>query len=157
MKVQVPISVAILAAAAAFPVLAAATKPGTLVCGGIGADERAELSRHAHGANVALELFVARHGDYVAGADLAIVPLEGRAHGEAVRATADGPLCYMRLAPGRYRIEAELDGVMRSARVTVPEHAHRPVRVALAFPATAARGDLDIRPTPQEREEARRP
>ena len=156
MKVQLPVTLALLAAAAAFSVRALG-EPGTLVCGGIGADERARLSADTRGANVALELFVARHGDYLGGAALAIVPLEGRAHGAALRATADGPLCYMRLAPGRYRIEAELDGVTRSARVTVPERAPDPVRVALAFPATAARGDLDIRPTPQEREEARTP
>lgn len=156
MKMQLPLTVAILGAAAAFSVRALG-EPGALVCGGIGADERAALSEEARGANVALELFVARHGDYLGGAALSIVPLEGRAHGAAMHAEADGPLCYMRLAPGRYRIDAELDGVTRSARVTVPAQARHPVRVALAFPAGVARGDLDIRPTPQEREEARTP
>ena len=84
-------------------------------------------------------------------------PLEGRGHGAPLQATADGPLCFTKLAPGRYRIEAELDGVTRTAGVTIPRQARHPVHVALAFPATAARGDLELRPTPQEREEARTP
>jgi len=93
----------------------------------------------------------------VADVDFAITPLDGPAAGRPVDGTADGPLCFVRLAPGRYRIDAELNGVRRSARATVPEHALRPVRVALAFPEEAARGDLETRPTPEEREEARKP
>jgi hypothetical protein len=156
MKVQLPLTVAILAATAAFSVRALG-EPGPLVCAGIGADERAALYDEARGANLALELFVAKYGDYLAGAEVSIVPLDGRGHGEALRATADGPLCFTKLAPGRYRIEAELDGVTRTAGVTIPRQARHPVHVALAFPATAARGDLELRPTPQEREEARTP
>lgn len=159
MKVQLPLVALLLGAAAAFSV-SAVTSPapaGAIVCGGIGAGERAALAEQARGANLALEFFVANRGDYVADVDLAITPLDGPAAGRPVDAAADGPLCYVKLAPGRYRIDAEFNGVRRSARVTVPEHARRTIRVALAFPEEAARGDLETRPTPEEREEARKP
>jgi len=156
MRLPAPLTAIILAAAAASP-LRAHGEPAAMVCGGIGADERAALAEEARGADLALELFIARRGDYVAGAQLSVTPLDGPARGAALRATADGPLCYMKLAPGRYRIEGELNGVTRSARALVPAHARQPVHVALAFPAQAARGGLGPQPTPQEREEAKTP
>ncbi|HSN22068.1 MAG TPA: carboxypeptidase-like regulatory domain-containing protein, partial [Usitatibacter sp.] len=139
MRLHLALTAAILAAAAAFSVRALG-EPGALVCGGIGADERARLAEETRGANLALELFIAKRGDYVAGADVTVQPLDGTGHG--IEASADGPICYIELPPGRYRIEAEFNGVTRSARAIVREHARRPVRVALAFPEEAARGDL---------------
>lgn len=156
MKVQLPLAALLMGAAATFSV-SAVTAPGAVVCGGIGSGERAALEEEARGTNLALEFFIANRGDYVADVDFAITPLDGPAAGRPVDGMADGPLCFVRLAPGRYRIDAELNGVRRSARATVPEHALRPVRVALAFPEEAARGDLETRPTPEEREEARKP
>jgi len=159
MKIQLPLAALLVGAAAAFSVSAVTRPgaPGAVVCGGIGSGERAALAEEARGTNLALEFFIAHRGDYVADVDFAITPLDGPAAGRPVDGTADGPLCFVRLAPGRYRIDAELNGVRRSARATVPEHALRPVRVALAFPEEAARGDLETRPTPEEREEARKP
>jgi len=156
MKVPLAFTAVILAAGTAFSVRALG-EPGALVCGGIGADERAALAENARGANLALELFVAKRGDYVAGTHLEITPLDGAGRGRPIDAIADGPLCYMKLAPGRYRVEGELNGITRSARAIVPEHARHPVRVALAFPEDAVRGGLGPEPTPQEREEARTP
>jgi hypothetical protein len=74
-----------------------------------------------------------------------------------MRVAAAGPICYAHLAPGRYRIEATLNGTTRTAQATVPEAAGKPAHVAIAFPETAAAGDLDIRPTPEEKQEARTP
>src|SRR5690348_8858504 len=156
MRVHPPLAVLIVAAAAAFPAVAQAT-PRPIVCGGIGSEERTALAEQARGADLALELFIARRGDYVAGANVSVIPLDRAARGEALRETADGPLCYMKLAPGRYRIEGEFNGVTRSARAVVPAHPRRPVRVALAFPEEAAGGGLGPQPTPQEREEAKTP
>ena len=156
MRLPATLAAVVFAAAAASPVRAQA-EPGAMVCGGIGADERVALAEESRGADLALELFIASRGDYVAGAQVSVASLDGATRGEALRGTADGPLCYMKLAPGRYRIEGELNGVTRSARAVVPAHARQPVHVALAFPAQAARGGLGPQPTPQEREEAKTP
>lgn len=149
-------TVVILAAAAAFP-MRAQGEPGAMLCGGIGAGERAALEREARGADLRIEMFIARRGDYVAGANVSVTPLDGAARGRSLRETADGPLCYMKLPPGRYEIQGEFNGITRSARAVVPGHARHPVRVALAFPEETARGGLGPEPTPQEREEAKTP
>ncbi len=156
MRMQIPLTAVVLAAAAAFP-LCAQGESGPLVCGGIGADGRASLAREAAGANLALELFIAKRGDYVAGANVTVTPLDRSAGTRTLHERADGPICYMRLAPGRYRIDGELNGVTRSARAMVPANPRHPVRVALAFPEDAVRGGLGPQPTPEEREEARTP
>jgi hypothetical protein len=159
MRFQLPLAALLVGAAATFSVSAVTgpAVPGAVVCGGIGSGERAALAEETRGTNLALEFFIARRGDYVTDVDFAITPLDGPAAGRPVDTVTGGPLCYVKLAPGRYRIDAEFNGVRRSARATVPEHALRPVRVALAFPEEAARGDLETRPTPEEREEARQP
>jgi hypothetical protein len=126
---------------------------GVLACGGIGADQRAALAERSRGANLQLELFVAQHGDYVGGALVTVTPLAAGA--EPLSATADGPICYAQLAPGRYRVEATLHGITRTAQATV--RTGKPTHVAIAFPDAAAPGDLDIKPTPEEKQEARMP
>lgn len=159
MKVQLPLVALMLGAATAFSVGAVVNPApaGAMVCGGVGADERRSLEEQARGTNLSMEFFVANRRAYVAGVDVAVTPLDGAQAGRKIDMTADGPLCFVKLAPGRYRIDGELNGVTRSARTTVPEHPNHPVRVALAFPASAVRGDLDTQPTPEEREEAKRP
>jgi len=142
--------------AAALPALAA-TASGTFTCGGIGADQRRALAERSEGANLALEFFVAHHGDFVGGAEVSLVPLGAAGGSGALHVAADGPICYGRVPPGRYRIEASLNGSTRTARATVPVGASAPVRVAIAFPEAAVRGDLDVRPTPEEKQEARTP
>ncbi len=159
MNLQLPLTAVIVAAAATFSVHAMmrSGKTGAFVCGGVGADARRELAQETRGANLALEFFVARRGNYVSGVHFSLTRLDGPAAGQSVEVTADGPLCFVKVAPGRYRVDADLDGVKRSARTTIPGEVSRPVRVAVAFPEAAVRGDLDIRPTPEEREEARTP
>ncbi len=134
----------------------AAPVTGSFACGGIGADQRRALAERSEGANLALELFVASRGDFVAGADVLLVPL-GAGDAGTLHVAADGPICYGRVPPGRYRIEASLNGTTRTAQATVPAGARAPVRVAIAFPESAAPGDLDIRPSPEEKQEARTP
>jgi hypothetical protein len=159
MKIQLPLVALMLGAATAFSVGAVMNPApaGAMVCGGIGSDERRALEEQARGTNLSLEFFVANHRAYVAGVDVALTPLDGPQAGRRIDIAADGPLCFVKVAPGRYRIEGELNGVTRSARTTVPEHPNHPVRIALAFPASAVRGDLETQPTPEEREEARTP
>lgn len=159
MKVQLPLVAVLLGAAATLSVRAVVvpTPAGGFVCGGIGADERRSLAEESRGTNLAIEFFVANRGDDVADVNLALTPLDGPAAGHRIDVDAAGPLCFVRVAPGRYRIDADFNGVTRSARATIPEHPTHPVRVAIAFPQQAVRGDLDTRPTPEEREEAKSP
>lgn len=126
---------------------------GTLLCGGVGSDERAELASHARGANLQLE-FYANRGAYIADVDVAVSAMgNSRA---ALRGTADGPICYVQLPAGTYEVEATFEGVTRSTRVTVPEAPASPVRVTLGFPDAASR-DERISPSPEERQQARQP
>lgn len=142
--------------AAALPAQAAPAT-GTFMCGGIGADQRRALAESSDGANLALEFFVAGRGDFVSGADVSLVPLGATAGSGALHVAADGPICYGRVPPGRYRVEASLNGATRTAQATVPAGTSAPVRVAIAFPEAAAPGDLHLRPTPEEKQEARTP
>ena len=70
---------------------------------------------------------------------------------------AQGPLCYLRLDPGRYRIEATFQGVTRGAQATVPRDAKRPVRVAIAFPKSVGDRQTDAASPEEKAQAARRP
>jgi hypothetical protein len=125
---------------------------GVLGCGGVGSDERREQSARAAGSNLSLEFFVERSGAYVADVDVAVKP----ARGDAVTLVTDGPICYLALPPGRYTVEATYHGATRTAAAMIPAAAHKPVRVAIAFPASVEK-DENIRATPEEKEQARKP
>ena len=152
--ILVPVALAALSVAAA---TAPAPSVGTFACGGIGADDRAALAEHAQDANLALEFFVANRGDFVGGADVSLTPLGTTGESGTVHVTADGPICYGHVPPGRYRVEASVNGATRTAQANVPASAATPAHVALAFPESAFPGQLDIRPTPEEKQEARTP
>lgn len=117
-----------------------------LVCGGIGSDARAELESASKGANLALEFFAGKRGQYLAGVDLTVTPLGG---GGAFSTTADGPLCFARVPPGRYRIEASYRGATRLASATVANEGQ--AHVAVGFPESVAEPD----PGPISAEEKR--
>jgi len=124
-----------------------------IVCGGIGSDERAALASQVRGANLALEFF-ANRGEYIADVSVTVLAMPGSA--PVVRATTDGPICYVQLPPGTYKVEAAYGGVTRSTRVTIPAAPASPVRVALGFPDASSR-DEHIAPSPEERQQARQP
>ena len=127
--------------------------PGSaMVCGGVGSDDRRELASKVPGANLSLEMFIAKGGEYVADVDVKLQPLGSRQPALSVR--TDGPICYLQVAPGRYRIEATFEGVTRSVTVTVA--AAKPVHVALAFPKSVGDRQTDAA-SPEERAQARKP
>ena len=127
---------------------------GIASCGGIGADERRAMTQDVPDANLRLEMFIAPGGDYVADVDLRVQPLGGGANGFSM--VAGGPICALRLAPGRYRIEATYAGVTRSATATVPAAARSPARIEIGFPRPAS-DRYDAVPTPEEKQQARTP
>lgn len=136
------------AAAVAWPV-----HGGVMVCGGVGSDEREALAQSARGANLALEFSVASRGAYLADVDVTLTPL--RDAGPSVAAHADGPVCYVKVPPGHYRIEATFEGETRTAQAAVPASAEPPVRIALAFPATGTLGPDEPEPTPEKKRHPR--
>jgi hypothetical protein len=146
--------------AAVFP--AAAFLPASaapdVACGGVGADARASLAEENARANLSLEFFVAGRGNYVADVDVTLTPLGAAAAGAPpVHVTTGGPICYLTLPPGAYRVQASLHGAERSARTTLPRPGAGTAHLALGFPATAVDGDLETRASPDEKQQARTP
>ncbi len=129
-----------IATASAIPSLAA-----SLVCGGVGNDERREMAAAAGNASMSLQFSLAGRGNFVADVDVRITP----AKGEAFSAKTDGPICYLQLPPGRYTVEASYKGTRKSTSATVPAAGGKPTRIAMSFPAGAS----DIDPGPVSTEE----
>ena len=118
----------------------------TLACGGVGSDARADLAARSKDANLALEFFAGKRGQFIADVDITVTPVGG---GDAFSTTADGPLCFARVAPGRYRIEASYRGATRLANATVGNTGQ--AHVAVGFPESVAEPD----PAPISAEEKR--
>lgn len=93
--------------------------------GGIGEADRARMNRAAADYNLRV-VFSDRAGHY-----LADVPFSIKAHpaGPRYAAVSAGPLLYIRLPPGRYRIGARLDGAWQARQIRIGAAA-RPVRIA---------------------------
>src|SRR5882724_1175700 len=118
-----------------------------IACGGVGSDERHAMEASAAQSNLALEMFIAQGGEYVADVDVTLRPASGS---QALAVHTDGPICYLRVPPGRYRVEATFHGITRGATATVPAATSRPVRVALAFPKSVGDQQTDAA-TPEEK------
>ena len=126
---------------------------GAYACGGVGSDARRELAANAAGSNLSLEIFVAQGGEYLADVEVVLIPAGGK--GEALRLRTEGPLCYLRVPPGRYRVEATFEGVTRSAIANVAAAPSRPVHVALPFPKSVGDRQTDAA-SPEEKAQAAR-
>ena len=122
-----------LAACLAMPAIAAAKAAdgGSLICGGVGTDERRAMSHEAEGANLLLENFT-EGGAYVADVDVVLTPERPGAPGFAFK--AEGPLCYLQVPAGTYRVEAVHEGRRRVAHAKVAEAPSKPQHITLAFP-----------------------
>lgn len=123
-----------------------------LKCGGVGSDEREKLEAYARDANLSLEMFISPGGEYVADVDVMLQPLGA---GPQIAVRTEGPICYMHVPPGRYRIEATFSGVTRSAQANVPANPGRPARVAIAFPKSVGDRETD-NASPEEKLQAGR-
>ena len=138
----------VVAAASALGAQAAA-----LVCGGIGNDERRELASAPSGANLSLEFSLAGRGNYIADVEVTITPAGS---GPALTVKTEGPICYLELPPGRYKVDASYNGTRKSASATIPQKGGKPLRLGMSFPATAA--DIDPAPvSPEEKRQASKP
>ncbi len=86
------------------------------LCGGVGAEEFTSLESLKASSNLAVLLTAGERGAYVSdvmltvsGAQLKVPLIIGAA----------GPLCVFRMPPGRYDVQAERAGQIKSARVQV--------------------------------------
>lgn len=70
------------------------------------------------------------HGDFVADVHVVVRDARGRL---ALTATSDGPFLLARLAPGRYLVDATLDGKTMHDKVTVRSGV--PAKAILVWPA----------------------
>lgn len=150
---RIAFAVLAIAAAGALQAQAAASADEKLVCGGVGNDARRELASTMRGANVSLEFSLAGRGNYVADVDVTLTPTGNP--GAAFSVRTEGPICYLQLPPGRYRVEAAYNGTTKSAMVNVGATG-KPVHLAMTFPPTAA--DIDPAPvSPEEKLQASKP
>jgi len=156
MNATTPRTVALLFALAACPMADAAgpemRAEGAVkyACGGVGADERAQMKPLAAQANLELVFVTEKRGGY-----LAEVPftLSGAKGAPILRATADGPICLIALAPGRYRVSATIGKENRTVTVTAGATGE-PHRVPIAFPGERWDG---IWASEEEKQQAREP
>jgi hypothetical protein len=90
--------------------------------GGVGADEQQSMLAARHDYNLQLTF-----ATKVSGAYLADVPVTIRDRSGAVVAAfvSTGPLCYVKLAPGSYRILASLHGKELSQSAVIQPHRAR--------------------------------
>jgi hypothetical protein len=138
-------AIAILAAGAV-AAQAAPVAGEKLVCGGVGTDARRDLAAQMPDSNVSLEFSLAGRGNYVADVEVTLTSSAGGAAAFTVK--TEGPICYLHLPPGGYRIDAAYKGTTKSATANVAA-AGKPLRFAMAFPPGAA----DIDPAPVSAEE----
>jgi hypothetical protein len=102
--------------------------------GGIGLDESSAMKSVEKQWPLSME-FAENHGghaDYVAGVDVVVRDASGRT---ALQATTDGPFMLAQLPPGRYTIEASLDGNTKRESVTIKGGA--PAHATFVWPASA--------------------
>jgi hypothetical protein len=143
-----PITLAVALGIAALPALAQVP----IACGGVGSDERHAMEAKAAQSNLALEMFIAQGGEYVADVDVTLRPEKGS---DVIAVHTDGPICYLRVHAGRYRVEAVFHGITRSAMATVPASMGHPARVALGFPKSVGDQQNDAA-SPEEKAQAKR-
>lgn len=104
------------------------------VSGGVGDDARDEMRKAAVDYNV-LMVFSEARGHYLADVPFRIT----RRSGDTIYAgTSEGPLLYLKLPPGTYKIAADLNGAWQSKRVLITPSA-RVHRLSFVAPLQTSR------------------
>lgn len=89
-------------------------------CGGIGSDESTAMRAAMPGYPLSL-LFARKNGDYLANLAVQVQGLSGGPQ----QFTATGPVCLLKLPPGRYTVKATSEeGVVQSQSVDVARNGH---------------------------------
>lgn len=87
-----------------------------VLCGGVGEDERPVLQAMRGGDALQLVFSTQGSGEYLA--DVAVV-VQKNSSGQSLSFLASGPLCYLKLQPGSYRIQATFHGAIRTQSVRI--------------------------------------
>lgn len=101
------------AAAGAAPALPA----GAFMNGGIGDEEQQSIEAYKGPYNLRLTFAQSRTGEYIAGLDVKIETLDRKISHGPYRDC--GPLFFVRLDPGVYRVSATYEGVLHTKTVRV--------------------------------------
>lgn len=83
--------------------------------GGIGDDALQEMRKAAAAYNVHV-LFTDRQGSYMANIPFTVAGRDGR---QILSGVSDGPLLYLRLPPGSYRLSVEIDNAWQNRSIRV--------------------------------------
>lgn len=116
---QVASIATLLAACSQISAIALVAPPpvGAFLSGGVGQEEQSSMRSQKAAYNLRLAFATSRSGEYLAGLDVSI---EGVDHKASYGPYADcGPLFFMRVAPGIYRVKATYDGVVHSKTIRV--------------------------------------
>ena len=120
------------AAAANIAALEVNSKGGAeWACGGAGAEERAQLKLLQAEATASLLFVTAVRGGYLADVDFVVHDRNGAA---VLQGRADGPMCFLRMPAGSYRVEASYQGAKRTASVQAARVPGKPTRAVMTFP-----------------------
>ena len=92
------------------------TDLGIFISGGIGLDERQEMYANRDRYNLCLSLAKAT-GAYISGVDVSIEPLSAK--GTAMHCPDAGPLLFLSLITGKYRISATFEDKTQVLTVNV--------------------------------------
>ncbi|WP_265948213.1 hypothetical protein [Dechloromonas sp. A34] len=93
--------------------------------GGIGDEARDEMRKAATAYNVQV-IFSDRQGSYLANIPFAVTGRNGK---EVVAGVSEGPLLYIKLPPGSYRLSAQIDGAWQHKQIQAGTTG-RPVRTS---------------------------
>jgi hypothetical protein len=113
------------------PTISASQSEVSWTSGGVSEEGREELRRVASRYNVHV-MFSEQRGSYLAGIPFTVVRLASGKEQQIVSAVSEGPLLYLKLAPGGYRIAAEVDGVWQKQHVRVGAGGS-PARMSFVF------------------------
>ena len=100
--------------------------------GGVGEDERAALVSRRQDFNLWITTVANRSGAYLADARVSVMDGAKR---QVFSAALDGPLLFMRLAPGRYTVEALFDQQKQERAVAVAAEGHHELYFYFDVPA----------------------
>lgn len=109
----------LLAACTQVTAMAAApvTPNGAILSGGIGNEEQSSMRSQKAAYNLRLAFATSRSGEYLAGLDVSI---EGVDRKVSYGPYADcGPLFFVRVEPGVYRVKATYEGIVHSKTIRV--------------------------------------
>ena len=140
------------AAAANIAALEVNSKGGNeWACGGAGAEERAQMKLLQSEATASLLFVTEVRGGYLADVDFVVRDRNGAA---VLQGRADGPMCYLRMPAGNYRVEASYQGTKRTASLQAARVPGKPTRAVMTFPRDP---NEKIAPSAEEKAQAKAP